>query len=399
MITKDKKVVLAYSGGLDTTYCALHLSKDLGMKVYTVLGNTGGFSDQDLAAIENKTQKLGVIAHTSIDLTKEYYEKCIKFLIMGNVLKNNCYPLSVSSERAFQAMAIAQYANEIGADFIAHGSTGAGNDQIRFDLIFKIMAPNAQIITPTRDLELSREEEIQYLKDHGIDDAFEKMAYSINAGIWGTSIGGKETLVSDQTIPEDAYPSQVIQTEESELSIGFEKGELVSVNGQKFENPLDAIKTIEKLGSAYGIGRDMHIGDTILGTKGRVAFEAAAPILILKAHEMLEKHCLSKWQMYWKEQLGDFYGMLLHEAQYLEPLMRNIECFLEETQKTVSGEVKLMLYPKYYQMIGVNSPNDLMNDAFGQYGEKNEGWTADDVKGFTTILANSMKIYHAVNVK
>ncbi|MDE5416692.1 argininosuccinate synthase [Labilibaculum sp. DW002] len=396
MTSTKKKVVLAYSGGLDTTYCALHLSKDLGMKVYTVLGNTGGFSDEELCAIEKKTQKLGVIDHTSIDLTEEYYAKCIKYLIMGNVLKNNCYPLSVSSERAFQAMAIAKCAHEIGADYIAHGSTGAGNDQIRFDLIFQIMAPNAKIITPTRDLELSREEEIEYLKEAGIDDEFEKMAYSINAGIWGTSIGGKETLNSSEPLPEEAYPKQVVKTESEKLSIGFEAGELVSVNDEKL-SPLEAIKKIEAIGSQFGIGRDMHIGDTILGTKGRVAFEAAAPVLILKAHEMLEKHCLSKWQMHWKDQLGDFYGMLLHEAQYLEPLMRNMETFLVDTQKKVTGTATLKLSPKYFQVEGITSPNDLMTDLFGQYGETNVGWTADDVKGFTNILANSLKIYYTVN--
>ena len=397
MTINKKKVVLAYSGGLDTTYCALYLSKELNMDVYTALGNTGGFSKEELTEIENRTKQLGVTEHVSLDVTKEYYEKCIKYMIMGNVLKNNTYPLSVSSERAFQAMAIAQYAHSIGADYIAHGSTGAGNDQIRFDLIFKIMAPNAEIITPTRDMELSRETEINYLKEHGIDVNFEKMQYSINAGIWGTSIGGKETLNSKDPLPEEAYPKQVQKTESEKLVIDFQKGELVAVNGQKVAHPLEAIELIEEAGSAFGIGRDMHIGDTIIGTKGRVAFEAAAPLMIIKAHETLEKHTLTKWQMYWKDQIANFYGMLLHEAQYLEPAMRNMEAFLEDSQKNVNGSVIIKMSPKYFEVEGIESDNDLMTDKFGQYGESNEGWTADDVKGFTNILANSLKIYHTVN--
>jgi len=397
MTSNKKKVVLAYSGGLDTTYCALYLSKELNMDVYTVLGNTGGFTDSELVEIEKRTKQLGVIQHTAIDITKEYYEKCIKYMIMGNVLKNNTYPLSVSSERAFQAMAIAQYAHSIDADYIAHGSTGAGNDQIRFDLIFKIMAPNAEIITPTRDLELSRETEISYLKANGIQANFEKMQYSINAGIWGISIGGKETLSSNLPLPEEAYPKQVVKTDPEKLNIEFAKGELVGVNGQKVAHPLEAIKLIEKAGAAFGIGRDMHVGDTIIGTKGRVAFEAAAPLMIIKAHETLEKHTLSKWQMYWKDQISNFYGMLLHEAQYLEPVMRNMETFLVDSQKKVNGSVTIKMSPKYFEVEGIESPNDLMSDLFGKYGETNEGWTADDVKGFTNILANSLKIYHTVN--
>lgn len=397
MTSNKKKVVLAYSGGLDTTYCALYLSKELNMDVYTALGNTGGFSKEELTEIEERTKQLGVIEHVSLDVTKEYYEKCIKFMIMGNVLKNNTYPLSVSSERAFQAMAIAQYAHSIGADYIAHGSTGAGNDQIRFDLIFKIMAPNAEIITPTRDMELSRETEINYLKEHGIHANFEKMQYSINAGIWGTSIGGKETLNSKDPLPEEAYPKQVEKTDPEKISIEFAKGELVAVNGEKVSHPLEAIQLIEKEGAAFGIGRDMHVGDTIIGTKGRVAFEAAAPMMIINAHQTLEKHTLTKWQMYWKDQISNFYGMLLHEAQYLEPAMRNMEAFLEDSQKNVNGTVIIKMSPKYFEVEGIESPNDLMTDLFGQYGESNEGWTADDVKGFTNIMANSLKIYHTVN--
>ncbi len=391
-----KKVVLAYSGGLDTTYCALYLSEKMGLKVYTALANTGGFSAEELKEIEERTKLLQVKKHLTIDVTSTYYKKCIRYMIMGNMLKNNTYPLSVSSERAFQAIAIAEYANAIDADYIAHGSTGAGNDQIRFDLIFKILAPNAQIITPTRDLELSREDEIAYLKEKGIKANFEKMKYSINAGIWGTSVGGLETLTSHKALPEEAYPSPLKKTGEEQLELEFEKGELIGVNGTKY-SPLDAIKKVNKLGSAYAIGRDIHVGDTIIGTKGRVGFEAAGPLLIIKAHEALEKHTLTKWQLYWKKQLSEWYGMFLHEAQYLEPVMRNIEKFLEDSQQNVSGKVFLKLAPKRYEIEGIESKHDLMDAQFGAYGEKAEGWTAEDVKGFINILGNPLKIYHTIN--
>jgi argininosuccinate synthase len=318
-------------------------------------------------------------------------------MVYGNVLRNNTYPISVSSERIFQAIAIIQYAKEIDAKYVAHGSTGAGNDQVRFDLTFDVLAPEIKILTPTRDMELTREYEINYLKDGGFEADFTKMEYSINAGLWGTSVGGKETLKSELTLPEEAYPSQLTEKAEKELKIGFEKGEIISVDGQKFDDKIKAIRAVEAIGSKYAIGRDMHVGDTIIGIKGRVGFEAAAPMLIIKAHQMLEKHTLTKWQQYWKEQLGNWYGMFLHESLYLEPVMRDIEKFLENTQKTVTGEVAIKLRPYSFQMIGVESPNDLMKAEFGEYGEMNRAWTSDDVKGFTKILGTSLKVYNSVN--
>ena len=394
-----EKVVLAFSGGLDTSFCAIYLSVEKGMEVHTAIANTGGFSKEELALIEKKAYSLGVKSHKTIDVTEEYYSKGIRYMVYGNVLRNNTYPISVSSERIFQALAVIGYAKSIGATHVAHGSTGAGNDQIRFDLAFEVLAPEIKIITPTRDLELSRDAEIDYLRKHGVVDNFEKMAYSVNKGLWGTSIGGKETLQSDKTLPEEAYPSHLHKEGEETITLEFQKGELKGVNGKVYPNTVEAINEVEKLGSVWAIGRDMHIGDTIIGIKGRVGFEAAAPMLIIKAHQMLEKHTLTKWQQYWKEQLGNWYGMFLHEAMYLEPVMRDIEKFLENSQENVSGKVIINLRPYHFQLVGIESEHDLMKSEFGQYGEMNKGWTADDAKGFTKILANQLKIYHSVNQK
>jgi argininosuccinate synthase len=391
-----EKVLLAFSGGLDTSFCAKYLTEEKGYELYTAIANTGGFSAEELKAVEERAYKLGATKHFTLDVTHEYYEKSIKYMVYGNVLRNGTYPISVSSERIFQAIAIINCAKEVGADYVAHGSTGAGNDQVRFDLTFEVLAPNIKILTPTRDMVLTREYEINYLKDHGYEADFKKMEYSINKGLWGTSIGGKETLKSDQTLPEEAYPSQMTATGSETLTIEFEKGEIAAVNGEKFENKVSAIQKIEEIAAKYAIGRDMHIGDTIIGIKGRVGFEAAAPMIIINAHKMLEKHTLTKWQQYWKDQLGNWYGMFLHESQYLEPVMRDMEAFLQSSQENVTGKVIVNLAPYRYVLVGVDSPFDLMKTDFGEYGEVNKAWTADDVKGFTKILGNQMKIYHNV---
>ncbi len=394
-----KKIVLAFSGGLDTSFCVKYLKEEKGFEVYTAIANTGGFSEADLKAIEEKAFRLGAKEHVTLDVTGEYYEKCIKYMVYGNILRNNTYPVSVSSERVFQAIATIDYAKKIGAQYVAHGSTGAGNDQVRFDLTFQVLAPEIEIITPIRDLMLSRQEEIDFLKKHGVEDDFEKMHYSINQGIWGTSVGGKETLTSNKGLPEDAFPSQLKAEGETLVQLGFEKGELKTIDGRRFENGAAAIQALEKIASPYAIGRDVHVGDTIIGIKGRVGFEAAAPMIIIKAHHLLEKHTLTKWQAYWKEQLANWYGMFLHEAMYHEPVMRNIETFLEATQENVTGKVFLKLKPYRFELQGIESEHDLMNSGFGEYGETVKAWTADDVKGFTKILSNSLKVYHMVNKK
>lgn len=393
----SKKLVLAFSGGLDTSFCAKYLKEEKGFEVYTAIANTGGFSEDELKAIEQRALTLGAVKHVTLDVTNEYYEKCIRYMVFGNVLRNNTYPISVSSERVFQAIATIEYAKEIGAKYIAHGSTGAGNDQVRFDLTFQVLAPDIEIITPTRDLLLTRQQEIDYLKKFGYVADFKKMEYSINQGLWGTSVGGKETLTTNKNLPEEAYPSQLEETGERTIELGFEKGEFVSLDGEFYENGPEIIRALEEIASKYAIGRDTHVGDTIIGIKGRVGFEASAPMIIIKAHHLLEKHTLTKWQMYWKEQLGNWYGMFLHEAMYHEPVMRNIEDFLESSQEMVTGKVIVKLKPYHFELVGIESEHDLMNSGFGQYGETVNAWTADDVKGFTKILSNSLKIYNKVN--
>jgi argininosuccinate synthase len=392
----SKKVVLGFSGGLDTSFCVKYLGGEKGYDVHSIIVNTGGFTDEDLKNIEAHAYNLGVKSHKTVNAVKSYYDGIIKYLIFGNVLKNNTYPLSVSAERLSQALHIAEYAEELKADAVAHGSTGAGNDQVRFDMIFHIMIPGVEIITPIRDLQLSREQEIDYLREQGVDMNFEKAMYSINKGLWGTSVGGKETLSSKGMLPEEAWPTPVTKTETEEVKLHFEEGELKKVNDQKFGHPSEAIQYLQTLVGPYGIGRDIHVGDTIIGIKGRVGFEAAAPMVIIKAHHALEKHVLTKWQLQWKDQLSQFYGNWLHEGQILDPVMRDIETYLESSQRNVTGDVFVQLFPYRFQIIGIESKFDLMNSRFGKYGEMNTGFTGEDVRGFSKIFGNQTAIYHLV---
>ena len=393
---EKKKVVVAFSGGLDTSYTVMKLHND-GYQVYAACANTGGFSEEQLKKNEENAYKLGAVKYVTLDVTQEYYEKSLKYMIFGNVMRNNCYPISVSSERIFQAIAIARYAKEIGADAIAHGSTGAGNDQIRFDMTFLVMAPGVEIITLTRDHKLSRKEEIDYLNAHGFFADFAKLKYSYNVGIWGTSICGGEILDSAQGLPEDAYLKHVTQQEESELKITFEKGEIVAVNDEHFDDKIKAIQKIEEIGASYAIGRDCNVGDTIIGIKGRVAFEAAAPKLIIEAHRMLEKYTLSKWQQYWKDQVANWYGMFLHESQYLEPVMPDIEAMLVSSQRNVTGTAILKLRPLSFETVGVDSPNDLLKSKLGEYGEMQHGWTAEEAKGFIKVSSTPLRVYYGIH--
>ena len=393
----NNKVVLAYSGGLDTTYCAIYLQKIKHLEIHALTVNTGGFSKKEIEQIGARAKSLGVASFECVDVTREYYESCIKYLIFGNVLKNATYPLSVSAERMVQAIAVAEHVKKTGAAYVAHGSTGAGNDQVRFDMVFQSMLPGVEILTPIRDLRLSREAEIAFLKEHGVEMNTEKAKYSINKGLWGTSVGGKETLTSSDYLPEEAWPTPVTEKDTRRLELVFEKGELRAVDGQSFSNPVEAIQHLQAIAQPYGVGRDIHVGDTIIGIKGRVGFEAAAPLIIIKAHHLLEKHTLTKWQLYWKDQLSTWYGNWLHEGQMLDPTMRNIEKFLEDTQATVSGKVFVTLQPYRYTITGIESPHDLMSSKFGSYGEMNKGWSGDDVKGFAKIFGNQSAIYHKIN--
>jgi argininosuccinate synthase len=391
-----KKVVLAYSGGLDTSYCVKYLSEERGLDVYAITVNTGGFSEEELKDIEKRAYQLGVKEYVVQDVLREYFDQCIKYLIFGNVLKNNTYPLSVSAERVFQAMAVAQHARDVGADYVAHGSTGAGNDQVRFDMMFNIILPEAGIITPIRDQQLSREEEIDYLQQYGVDMDREKALYSINQGIWGTSVGGKETLASRHGLPEEAWPTPADRVEARSIALEFEKGIPVRLDGITYEHPVELIKMLNEIAAPYGIGRDIHVGDTVIGIKGRVGFEAAAPLLIIKAHHLLEKHVLTKQQLLWKDQLAQPYGTFLHEGLFFEPVMRDMEAFLESSQEHVSGTVFVRLHPYRFELEGIESDFDLMSAQFGSYGEMNRAWTGQDVRGFAKIFSSQMMMYHQV---
>ncbi len=391
------KVILAFSGGLDTSFCVKYLKEDRGMEVHSALVDTGGFSPEELKAIEAKAYSLGVESHVTLDVVEDYYQDCIKYLVYGNVLKNNTYPLSVSAERVFQATAVAKYAQKLGAKAIAHGSTGAGNDQVRFDVVFRILVPECEVITPIRDLQLSREAEIDYLKSKGVVQEWHKAAYSINKGLWGTSVGGKETLTSNGYLPEEAWPTQLTKTSPEKISLQFKNGEFVGIDGELFDSSVSAIRALMERASAFAIGRDIHVGDTIIGIKGRVGFEAAAPLIIIKAHHSLEKHVLTKHQLYWKQNIGEMYGTLLHEGQFLEPVMRNFETFLSDTQDQVTGTVHVQLAPYHFYILGIESDNDLMSSVFGAYGEMNKAWTGDDVRGYSKIVSNQTMIHRKVN--
>ncbi|MCB0609178.1 MAG: argininosuccinate synthase [Lewinellaceae bacterium] len=393
----NKKVALAYSGGLDTSFCIKYLTLEEGCEVHAISVNTGGFTPEALAAMEKKAYELGAASFHSVDAVRSYYDQCLRYLVYGNVLRNNTYPLSVSAERMFQALEVARFARSIGADAIAHGSTGAGNDQVRFDLAFQVICPDTEIITPIRDHRFAREEEVDYLRKHGFEWTAQKAKYSINQGIWGTSVGGAETLTSHQALPDGAYPTPLSQTEPLTVTLGFQKGELAAVDGKQFAHPVEAIQALDQLAAPFAVGRDIHVGDTIIGIKGRVGFEAAAPLIIIKAHHLLEKHVLVKWQQYWKEQLANWYGMMLHESLFLDPVMRNIEAFLTSTQEFVTGEVIVKLLPYRFELQGIQSPYDLMQTKAGQYGEMNNNWSGEDVKGFTKILGNQLKIYQSVH--
>jgi argininosuccinate synthase len=392
-----KKVVLAFSGGLDTSYSAVYLAREMGLEVHAALADTGGFSPEELEKIEKRAHALGVKSYVRLDVSQSYYHDTIRYMIFGNVLKNGAYPISVSSERISQAVAVAQYAREMKADYLCHGSTGAGNDQVRFDMIFGIVAPEIGIIALIRDKRLSRDEEIAYLRENGIDFDFKKAEYSINQGIWGTSVGGKETLTSSDTLPEKAWPSQLKATDPKRVTLTFEAGELTAVDGVRYENRVEAIQALQKLAAPYAVGRGMHVGDTVIGIKGRVGFEAAAPMIVIKGHHMLEKHTLTKWQLFWKDQISAFYGNYLHEGQYFDPVMRDLEAMLESSQRYVSGEVFVELHPYRFEVIGIDSPHDLMSSKFGAYGETMADWTGEDVKGFTKIFGLQNSMHHRIN--
>jgi len=396
--TPQQSVLLAFSGGLDTTFCAHYLRRELNLIVHTVFINTGCFSEKEIAAIEQKVHSMQVTSHTTIDVSEDYYTNGLKYLLFGNVLKNDSYPLSVSSERVFQAKAIAQLALTKKVDFVAHGSTGAGNDQVRFDLVFQALIPHIGILTPIRDLQLSRQDEINQLVAWNVPINISAATYSINEGLWGTSIGGAETLTSHLPLPDTAWPYPATEESPKTILIEFKQGEPVALNGQSL-HPVELIKRLDQLARPYGIGRDMHVGDTIVGIKGRIAFVAAAPVILIKAHQLLEKHTLTKWQLQLKKPQSEWYGTLFHEGQFMDPVMRDIEAHLAQSQHRVSGTVEIILYPHHFELCGINSKNDLLNSKIAAYGEGTTAWTAEDAKGFIKITSVQTKIWHALSTE
>jgi len=391
-----KKAVLAYSGGLDTSVILKWLQDTYACEIVTFTADLG--QGEELEPARAKALQFGIKPeHIFIDDLREEFVRDFVFpMFRANTIYEGEYLLGTSIARPLIAKRQIEIARQVGADAVSHGATGKGNDQVRFDMVFHIMIPGVTIITPIRDMQLSREDEIAYLKSKGVTMNFEKAAYSINKGLWGTSVGGKETLTSKGMLPESAWPTQVTSTGTEELSLHFEKGALTMINDKRFDHPTKAIQYLQTIAGTYGIGRDIHVGDTIIGIKGRVGFEAAAPMVILKAHHALEKHVLTKWQLNWKDQLAQFYGNWLHEGQIMDPVMRDIEAFLENAQENVTGTVFVQLHPYRFTVIGIESAFDLMSSKFGKYGEMNSGWSGEDVRGFSKIFGNQTSIYHSI---
>ena len=381
----SKLAVLAFSGGLDTSFCIFYL-KEQGYDVATVTVNTGGFSAEELTRIEAASPKLGAISHTTVDARAGLFDGYLRYLIYGNVLRGQMYPLSVSAERVCQARAVAELAKSMGAAAIAHGSTGAGNDQVRFDVAFRALAPDLEILTPIRDLGLSRAEEMAYCAERGLVFPEKTKDYSINEGMWGTSVGGRETLDPWSALPEAAFPGGVIgAVAPLSLIISFDHGVPVALDGERLD-PVDLVAKLNDLGRPYGIGRGVHLGDTILGIKGRVGFEAPAAHLLIGAHRELEKLVLSGKQLFWKEGLGNLYGSLLHEGHFFDPLARDLEAFLDSSQDRVRGEVRVTLHPRSFVVEGVQSPYSLMDPRIATYGEANRLWTGAEAAGFAKVF-------------
>lgn len=381
-----EKAVLAFSGGLDTSFCAIWLQEQ-GYEVHTITVQTDNAMDE-IASIEQRAKELGVASHVTIDARRELFDDYLRYLIFANALRGDVYPLSVSAERIVQAKRCAIYAREIGASVIAHGSTGAGNDQVRFDVAFWVLAPDLEIVTPVRELGLSRRRETKFLTEHGVDVPESTSTYSVNRGLWGTTIGGAETHSSDGVLPEEAYVlsahPEERPSEPEEITITFEDGIPVALDGKELD-PVSLIGELDIRAGRHGIGRGMHVGDTILGIKGRVAFEAPAPNVIIASHRELEKLCLSRHQLMWKRTLGDLYGSFLHEARFFDPLMRDLEAFLESTQSRVSGIVNVQLFQSIATVLGANSPFSLLGKARTVYGERASLWTGEEAAAFAKL--------------
>ena len=384
-------IVLAFSGGLDTSFCVPFLKETYGEDVTTVTVDTGGLTDAGKAALEEKAINLGAARHFTVDAKQHLYDNILAYLIKGNIQKGQLYPLCVGPERVSQSIQVAKVAVELGASAIAHGSTGAGNDQVRFDMAFQLLAPGLRIMAPIRDFSLSRAETTEYLEARGFDVPVKTTQYSINSGLWGTTVGGKETRTPELALPDHAFTTtnSIDECPESalDITIGFKNGLPVSFNGVETSG-ISIIEKLNEVGSLHGVGRGIHVGDTILGIKGRVGFEAPGALILITSHRELEKIVLTKWQLYQKTQTADMYGMLLHEGQFFDPVMRDMEAYLDSSQDVVEGEVRVRLHKGNLQVTGCSSPYSLFDTGVAVYGEENTGWGPDDARGFGKILTN-----------
>ncbi len=394
-------IVLAFSGGLDTSFCVPFLMETCDDEIITVTINTGGFSAEEMKAIEARSIELGAVCHIAVDARKDLFEDHISYLIKGNILRGNTYPLCVGPERVVQAEKLVLQARKLNARAIAHGSTGAGNDQVRFDVSLGILASDIEVLAPIREGGFDRSTTSEYLKARGFDVPEKTTDYSINSGLWGTTIGGRETLTTAHPLPESAYlhstaPADAPSKSEN-LTITFEKGIPVAINGTLMD-PVDLIESLTETGNTHGVGRGIHVGDTILGIKGRVAFEAPAAEILINAHRELEKIVLGKWQRFQKDRLSDFYGLLLHEGQYLDPVMADIRAMIDSSQKRVTGTVDIELYRGNLRVLGCQSPFSMFDAGIATYGEKHTLWDGRDAKGFSRIVGVQSLLAHQFEV-
>lgn len=390
-------IVLAFSGGLDTSFCVPYLAETYDEPIYTVTVDTGGLSEKDARHVEARALELGAAKHFLVDGRRDLFAHHLSYLVKGNVLRGGVYPLCVGPERVTQAQQVVAVAEQTDARAVAHGSTGAGNDQVRFDVAVRLLAGELDILTPIRSLGISRSDTTAYLKERGFDVPERTTAYSINRGLWGTTIGGRETLTTTDPLPEDAYPDTVSPAnapdDPLEFTIGFDAGIPVSVDDAALD-PVMLVEKLNALGAAHGVGRGMHVGDTILGIKGRVAFEAPAPAILIPAHRELEKIVLTRWQRFQKDHLSDFYGQLLHEGQYFDPVMRDIEAMIDSSQDAVSGTVRVRIFKARVDVLGCESPSSMFDAGVATYGETNELWDGRDAQGFTQIYGVQAILAH-----
>lgn len=394
MATRER-VVLAFSGGLDTSYCIPYLQEKKGLDVISVTVDTGGFSPGELDAIEKRARSLGVVAHQTVDARARVFDRYASYLIKGNILRGDVYPLSVAAERVAQAEAVAEVVLREKAAAVAHGSTGAGNDQVRFDIAFGVLLPGVPVIAPIRDERLSRDEEYRFLEARGVRIDRKAREYSINTGLWGATIGGGETHDPWKEIPDSVY-DQAVASERvagsAHVSIGFQEGIPVSLDGRELAG-VDLIRELSVLCRKHRVGLGVHIGDTVLGIKGRIAFEAGAALVAIHAHRELEKIVLTAWQRFWKDHVADFYGKMFHEGHAFEPVLRDIEAMLDSSQERVTGEAHVRLDQGHFVVVGVRSPYTMFSAASGVYGEMPELWTGADVSGYSAISSIPSRLY------